>query len=127
MPTEDHPLEYADFEGVIPAGEYGGGTVLVWDRGVYRNLQAEKEASPKSMAQALAEGHAEVWLEGHKLKGGYALIRTGQGQEERWLMVKRKDDEADARRNVTGTEPESVLSGRSLAEIKAEEEKPAEI
>jgi DNA ligase D-like protein (predicted 3'-phosphoesterase) len=118
LPTEDHPLEYADFEGVIPAGEYGAGTVLVWDSGPYRNLQAEKEEGAKSMAQALEEGHVEVWLEGHKLKGGYALIRTDQGQEKRWLLVKMKDDQADAHRNLTSTEPESVLSGRTLAEIK---------
>ncbi|HEX6386543.1 MAG TPA: DNA polymerase ligase N-terminal domain-containing protein [Anaerolineae bacterium] len=121
LPTEDHPLEYADFEGVIPEGEYGAGPVLVWDSGPYRNLRAEKEDDGASMEQALKEGKVEVWLEGQKLRGGYALIRTGQGDEERWLLIKMADDEADARRNPTSTQPESVLSDRTLEEIAEEE------
>jgi DNA ligase D-like protein (predicted 3'-phosphoesterase) len=120
MPTEDHPLDYADFEGVIPEGEYGGGTVLVWDRGPYRNLRAEKEDESPSMSKSLEEGKAEVWLEGEKLTGGYALIRTG-GDDERWLLIKMDDEEADARRNPTSTEPLSVLSGRTLEEIAEDE------
>ncbi|MBU0496175.1 MAG: DNA ligase [Chloroflexi bacterium] len=123
VPTEDHPLEYADFEGVIPAGEYGAGPVLVWDTGPYRNLRAEKAGAPAvSMAQAIAEGKVEVRLEGYKLKGGYALIRTGKGDDARWLLIKMRDDEADARRNPTSTAPQSVLTGRTLEEIAAEGE-----
>lgn len=118
MPTEDHPLEYADFEGVIPEGEYGGGTVLVWDTGTFRNLKEEDEAS---MEKALQDGHATFWLEGKKLKGGYALTRTGKGKDARWLLVKMKDEEADARRNPVSTEPDSVLSGRSIEEIARKE------
>ena len=68
VPTEDHPLAYAGFEGVIPEGEYGGGTVLVWDTGVYRNL-TEKKGEAIPMGQAVAHGHVKVWLEGRKLKG----------------------------------------------------------
>ena len=119
MPTEDHPLEYADFEGVIPEDEYGGGTVIVWDTGTYRNLQAEKEA-PVSMAQALQDGHVEVWLEGRKLRGGYALIRTDFRGEESWLLVKMKDEAAEEGRDVTQDEPDSALSGRSLDEVAEE-------
>jgi DNA ligase D-like protein (predicted 3'-phosphoesterase) len=119
VPTEDHPLEYAQFEGLIPEGEYGAGAVLVWDTGSYRNLSAEKE-DPVSMEEALQRGHVEVWLEGKKLRGGYALVRTGGG--ERWLLIKMKDAEADARRNPVSTEPDSVLSGRSLEEIRREGE-----
>ncbi len=74
VPTEDHPLEYADFEGTIPAGEYGAGTVLVWDTGPYRNL-TEKKGEAIPLGQAVAHGHVKVWLEGKKLKGGYALTR----------------------------------------------------
>ena len=118
--TEDHPLEYATFEGVIPEGEYGAGTVLVWDIGTYRNLRAEKEDDGASMEQALAEGKVEVWLEGKKLRGGYALIRTDKSDDERWLLVKMADDEADPRRDPISSQPESVLSGRSLEEIAAE-------
>jgi DNA ligase D-like protein (predicted 3'-phosphoesterase) len=121
MPTEDHPLEYAGFEGVIPEGEYGGGTVLVWDRGTYRNLRAEKEEDPASMERSLAEGHVEVWLEGKKLRGGYGLIRTGKGDDARWLLIKMKDEEADAGRDVTSSAPRSVLSGRTLEEVAAGE------
>lgn len=119
VPTEDHPLSYADFEGVIPEGQYGAGTVLVWDRGPYRNLMAEKE-EPMTMTESLEAGHVEVWLEGEKLRGGYALIRMS-GSEERWLLIKMGDDEADARRNPVSTEPNSVLSGRSLDDVREEE------
>jgi DNA ligase D-like protein (predicted 3'-phosphoesterase) len=122
MPTEDHPLEYADFEGVIPEDEYGGGTVMVWDTGPYRNLRAEKEKDGASMTEALEDGKLEVWLEGEKLTGGYALIRTGHGDDARWLLIKMDDDEADARRKPVSTEPDSVLSGRSLEEIAQEAE-----
>ena len=70
MPTEDHPLDYADFEGVIPEGEYGAGTVLVWDTGPYRNLRFEKKDDGRSMAESHKDGKIEVWLEGRKIKGG---------------------------------------------------------
>jgi DNA ligase D-like protein (predicted 3'-phosphoesterase) len=118
VPTEDHPLEYGDFEGVIPEGEYGAGTVMVWDTGPYRNLRGEKKGDGASMKKSLEDGKVEVWLEGKKIQGGYALIRTGDG---RWLLIKKKDEAADARRNPTNTEPKSVLSGRTLDEIAAEE------
>jgi DNA ligase D-like protein (predicted 3'-phosphoesterase) len=121
MPTEDHPLEYADFEGVIPEDEYGGGTVLLWDRGPYRNLRAAKDDDGASMAESLADGKIEVWLEGSKIRGGYALVRTGGGDDERWLLIKMDDEEADARRKPTSTEPESVASGRDLEEVAEEE------
>ena len=90
VPTEDHPLAYAGFEGVIPAGEYGGGTVLVWDTGIYRNL-TEKKGEAIPMGQGLAHGHVKVWLEGRKLKGGYALTRFKTGKDESWLLVKADD------------------------------------
>ena len=117
VPTEDHPLEYAEFEGVIPEGNYGAGKVLVWDRGSYRNLRAEKEDDGLSMEASLEDGKLEVWLEGQKLKGGWALIRMDIRDDERWLLIKMDDDEADARRNPTSTEPESVISGRTIEEI----------
>jgi DNA ligase D-like protein (predicted 3'-phosphoesterase) len=120
LPTEDHPLEYADFEGVIPEDQYGGGTVMVWDRGPYHNLKDDK-----SVAEAYDDGELTVYLEGEKLQGGYALIRTGSGEDARWLLIKMDDDAADARRNPTSTEPDSVISGRTLEEI-AEEEKEEE-
>lgn len=115
--TEDHPLDYIDFEGVIPEGEYGAGTVLVWDTGTYRNLRAAKGSNSVGMENALDEGLIEVWLDGEKLRGGYALKRTDDGKPPHWLAIKMKDDAADARRNPVSSKPESVLSGRDLVDI----------
>ncbi len=117
MPTEDHPLEYADFEGTIPKGEYGGGTVLIWDRGYYRNLGEDCE-DLKPVSQQIEEGHVTIWLEGQKLRGGYALIRTGKGEKARWLLIKMNDEEAYSERNPTVTEPNSVKTGQSLEGIR---------
>lgn len=117
--TEDHPRDHADFEGTIPEDEYGGGTVIVWDAGSYRNLKVDDGGrEEKSMAQCVEDGHLTVWLEGEKLRGRYALTRfRTDDDQENWLLVKMDDDAADARRNPTSTEPESVLSGRTLADI----------
>ena len=116
MPTEDHPLEYGDFEGVIPEGEYGAGPVIVWDTGTYRNL-TERDGEEIPLEQALEDGHAVVWLEGKKLRGGWALQRIGGGDRERWLLVKRKDEGADARRKPTKSQPESVLTGKTIQDL----------
>lgn len=120
IPTEDHPLDYADFEGVIPEDQYGGGTVLMWDRGAYENI-TEKDDEVVPMSKALDQGHALFWLHGKKLTGGYALQRTDKGKDAQWLLVKMDDDEADARRNPVSTEPKSVRSGRTIEEIAEDE------
>ena len=117
--TEDHPLDYIDFEGIIPEGEYGAGTVLVWDTGQYRNLRADKDA-PMDMSTCLDDGLIEIWLEGDKLSGGYALKRFRDGDKPQWLLIKMDDDEADARRRPTSTQPDSVKTGRRLGEIGEE-------
>ncbi len=124
VPVEDHPLSYIDFEGVIPEGKYGAGTVMVWDRGTYRNLK-EEGGEEVPVEESIERGHVTVWLEGEKLRGGYALIRTGRGGEARWLLIKMRDGEADARRNPVSTEPDSVLTGRSMEEIAEEAKKEA--
>jgi DNA ligase D-like protein (predicted 3'-phosphoesterase) len=120
MAVEDHPLDYGGFEGVIPEGQYGAGSVIVWDAGPYRNL-TERDGEELPIDDALRSGHALVELQGEKLRGGYALIRTGGGGRERWLLVKARDDAADARRNPVSTEPESVLSGRTVEQVAEEE------
>ncbi len=125
IPTEDHPLDYADFEGVIPEDEYGGGVVLVWDAGPYENLKHDDGGDPVPLEDQLEDGHLTVWLHGEKIKGGIALTRIApgddeQGDDERWLLVKMDDEGADARRNPVSTEPASVLSGRTLDEIEEE-------
>lgn len=121
VPTEDHPLDYADFEGVIPEDEYGAGTVIVWDAGTWENLKADDEGESVPLSRQLADGHATFRLNGEKISGGYALTRIATGDDERWLLVKMDDEEADARRNPTSTEPESVKSGRTLKEVREEE------
>jgi len=116
--TEDHPLSYADFEGIIPEDQYGGGTVIVWDAGPYKNIKKDKDGKAMSIEDALRQGTVEVWLEGKKLRGGYALIHTKMGgNKKNWILVKMKDDEADARRNPTSTEPKSVLSGKTIKQM----------
>lgn len=115
--TEDHPLDYAEFEGLIPKGEYGGGTVIVWDTGVYLNI-TYKNDEPMPMAEAVEHGHVVVWLEGEKLRGGFALSRMSDGAD--WLLVKKNDDGADRRRKPAKTQLESVLSGRTNKDLEAE-------
>jgi DNA ligase D-like protein (predicted 3'-phosphoesterase) len=116
MEVEDHSLDYADFEGLIGPG-YGEGTVIVWDTGTYENLSEDE-----TMAEALERGSARVWLHGEKLRGGYTLRRTSGGPKPKWLLMKRRDEEADARRNPVSTQPRSVLSGRTIEEVAAEHE-----
>lgn len=116
VPTEDHPLEYVEFEGEIPQGEYGAGPVIVWDRGTYENI-TEKEGEVTPIGKALAEGHLSIRLHGKKLRGGFALQRIGKGRKARWLLVKIGDRTADARRKPVVTQPESVLSGRPTKDV----------
>ncbi|MDV2480745.1 DNA ligase [Methanoculleus sp. Wushi-C6] len=118
VPTEDHPLGYAEFEGVIPEGSYGAGTVLVWDRGTYRNL-TEQGGQEIGIAEGLRRGHISFRLEGEKIGGGYALTRFRTGKGEAWLLVKKADAEADPGRDPVAAEPRSVVSGRTLAEVAA--------
>lgn len=86
--TEDHPLAYADFEGEIPEGEYGAGTVEIWDKGNFENLRLEKEKI--SMQGSWKDGKIEIKLNGNKLSGNYALIQTEREQGKHWLIFKMK-------------------------------------
>jgi DNA ligase D-like protein (predicted 3'-phosphoesterase) len=121
MPTEDHPLDYAGFEGVIPEEQYGAGPVIVWDTGTYRNL-TEEDGREVPVEEAIKGGHVKVWLEGKKLRGGWSFRRTriGGGGRTKWLLLKVKDQEADARRNPVSSRPESVLTGRTIEDVAAE-------
>lgn len=122
IPTEDHPLEYGSFEGTIPEDQYGGGTVMIWDRGEFTNLKKNEEGKDISLEDSYDMGIVEVNLKGEKIYGGYALIKMKSGNMKgNWLLTKMKDDRADARRNPVSTEPDSVASGRSLKEIAEEE------
>jgi bifunctional non-homologous end joining protein LigD len=112
--VEDHPIEYNSFEGTIPQGEYGGGTVLIWDRGRWI-----PEGDPH---KAYAKGHLDFVLEGKKLRGRWHLVRMrgrDRDRHENWLLIKGRDDEARSGRggDILAEEPLSVASGRSMDEI----------
>lgn len=110
--VEDHPLEYANFEGVIPQGEYGGGTVIIWDRGVWKPI-----GDPQ---QGYRDGKLKFELRGKKLRGGWMLVRMPRRERaENWLLMKERDDEARpvSEYDVTAEEPDSVASGLSLDEV----------
>jgi bifunctional non-homologous end joining protein LigD len=112
MQVEDHPAEYGGFEGVIPEGEYGGGTVMVWDRGTWTPEVPDVNA-------ALEKGDLKFTLHGAKLKGSWVLVRTrgfGGSKRASWLLIKHRDRFASAK-DITVEEPRSALTHRSLAEI----------
>lgn len=117
-PTEDHPLEYADFEGVIPDGEYGAGPVLVWDAGTYRNL-TEDQGETVPVEEAVRRGHLTFRLEGSKLHGGYALTRMRRrGSSQGWLLVKMREEADGDRGDPRRDRPESVRTGRTLEDVE---------
>jgi bifunctional non-homologous end joining protein LigD len=112
MQVEDHPVEYGSFEGVIPEGEYGGGTVMVWDRGTWTPEVPDVNA-------ALEKGDLKFTLHGAKLKGSWVLVRTrgfGGSKRSSWLLIKHRDQFASAK-DVAFSEPRSASSQRLLAEI----------
>lgn len=115
--TEDHPYDYAFFEGVIPQGQYGAGPVMVWDIGTYKNLKEDL-----SIEECLDKGEVVIWLEGEKLKGGYVLIRTHwRNENKNWLLIKMHDEYAKKNYNILTEQPNSALTGRSLSQIEKEE------
>jgi DNA ligase D-like protein (predicted 3'-phosphoesterase) len=123
MRTEDHPLDYLEFEGVIPKGEYGAGPVIVWDRGVYENISEDRQGRKMELTEAIEEGDVKVFLLGEKIRGAYALVRTktdDRGREQ-WLLIKKRGEGADRRRRPTSSQPESVLSGRTIEQVLKEE------
>lgn len=116
VPTEDHPYDYAFFEGVIPQGQYGGGTVMVWDIGSYTNIK-EKNGTIVPMNTCYKNGTIEVELRGKKLHGKYALVRMDKSNDKSWLLIKMRDAYAHRKiKNVT----KSALSGRTMKQISSE-------
>jgi DNA ligase D-like protein (predicted 3'-phosphoesterase) len=115
MPTEDHPLEYENFEGVIPEGEYGAGEVIVWDTGTYDNHSRDRDGHELSVADAIDHGHVSFVLHGKKLRGGYALTKMRRGGREAWLLVKKADTFAGG--DPVKTSPESVKSGKTVDQL----------
>jgi len=117
MQTEDHPVEYAKFEGSIPAGQYGAGTVMLWDRGTWQPEDGDVDSS-------LQEGEIKFTLQGKKLHGSWVLVRTrGLGKNparSAWLLIKHRDQYASSK-DVTQEEPRSIATGRLLADIARDE------
>jgi bifunctional non-homologous end joining protein LigD len=117
MQTEDHPIGYSDFEGVIPAGEYGAGTVMLWDRGTWQPDSTDVDTS-------LQQGEIKCTLQGKKLQGSWVLVRTrGFGKNaprSAWLLIKHRDQYASTK-DVTQEDPRSVASRRLLADIARDE------
>jgi bifunctional non-homologous end joining protein LigD len=115
MPTEDHPIEYAKFEGIIPEGEYGGGTVMIWDAGTWIPESPDVDA-------ALKKGDLKFTLEGRKLHGSWVLvrIRAREGGRPPWLLIKHRDEFA-SKVDIAEEEPRSIVSKRILAEIARDE------
>lgn len=119
MQVEDHPLEYGDFEGTIPQGQYGGGTVMLWDKGVWEPI-----GDPK---QGYSDGRLKFTLRGEKLQGTWMLVRKGgrkSGAGERhWFLFKERDEFSRPGSSVTEEMPLSVATGRDLREIAAQSER----
>ena len=128
MRTEDHPLEYLEWEGVIQEGSYGAGPMIVWDRGVFQNISETRKGEPMELDEAIEKGDVKIFMLGEKIKGAYALVRTGRlpGDREQWLLIKKRDEGADARRKPTSSQPESVLSGRTIEQVLEEEAEPGQ-
>ncbi|OOQ61361.1 DNA ligase D [Mucilaginibacter pedocola] len=118
MMVEDHPYDYRLFEGLIPKGEYGGGTVIVWDEGTYEPIEEVKgkKAQEKHLLKQLKEGSLKIKLHGEKLEGEYALVKTHGMGENGWLLIKHKDDFASTK-DIT-KQDKSVLSGKTIASME---------
>ncbi|WP_316737463.1 DNA ligase D [Pedobacter aquatilis] len=118
MMVEDHPFDYRNFEGIIPKGEYGGGTVIVWDEGTYEPIEEikGKKAQEKHLLKQLKEGSLKVNLNGKKLKGEFALVKTNGMGENGWLLIKHKDDYASVK-DIT-KEDKSVISGKDIESME---------
>src|SRR4051812_6671817 len=121
MEVEDHPIAYNTFEGTIPAGQYGGGTVMLWDRGTYGAAGAAEGGDEDTLRAGYEAGKLDFVMQGERLRGGFTLVRTrGRGgSKPQWLLVKRDDEFATPGEEVTADETTSIATGRTMDEITA--------
>jgi bifunctional non-homologous end joining protein LigD len=121
MEVEDHPIEYNKFEGTIPQGEYGGGTVMLWDRGTYRYGGTDTDDPIEGLRRGYAKGDFKFVLDGKRLKGSWVLVRTRRGDPTRaqWLLIKHRDEAALEGADVVADFDTSVATGRTMEEIAA--------
>jgi DNA ligase D-like protein (predicted 3'-phosphoesterase) len=117
VPTEDHPIDYENFEGVIPPGEYGAGPVIVWDTGTYANRTEDSSGRVVPVSQAIRNGHLSFDLHGKKLRGGYSLTRIRGGRQPGWLLVKKADEFADRGSDPEHDLPKSVKTGKDIDQV----------
>ena len=117
MEVEDHPISYNTFEGTIPAGQYGGGTVMLWDRGTY---EAADDGGVEALRAGYAKGKLDIVMHGERLTGGFTLVRTrGDGERAQWLLIKRSGEGARRDAELTEEEQTSVVTGRTMEQITA--------
>jgi bifunctional non-homologous end joining protein LigD len=115
MEVEDHPIEYNTFEGTIPKGEYGGGTVMLWDRGTY---EPEGGGGAEALRDGYERGDLKIVMHGKRMKGGWVLVRMRrEGGRAQWLLIKHRDELADPDYDVVEEAVTSVASGRTMEEI----------
>ncbi len=120
MEVEDHPLAYGHFEGTIPEGEYGGGTVMLWDRGTYRPESPVRGEDPQEQLRAAYDkGDLKIFLKGERLQGGFVLVRMKRPGRPQWLLIKHRDDFAEPGSDIVKAEKRSVKTGRTMEEIAA--------
>src|SRR5689334_5043953 len=116
MEVEDHPIEYNTFEGTIPKGEYGGGTVMLWDRGTY---EAESGGGVEALREGYERGDLKIVLHGKRLNGGWVLVRMKRPGRPQWLLIKHRDEFASTKHDVVEETTTSVATGRTMEEISA--------
>jgi bifunctional non-homologous end joining protein LigD len=114
MEVEDHPISYNTFEGTIPSGEYGGGTVMLWDRGTY---EPEDGGGVESLRRGYEKGDLKIVLHGKRLQGGWVLVRMKRPGRPQWLLIKHRDEHADPDRDITAEAVTSVVTKRSMEQI----------
>src|ERR1700733_4295578 len=116
--VEDHPIEYGDFEGVIPRDNYGAGEVILWDRGVYKVVDPPNGDA----AECVRKGKLDIEMHGFKMRGAYTLVRTnlkdGRGKQENWLLIKKRDEFANEHDDLVEAHPRSILSGLTIEEMR---------
>ncbi|MEO8228065.1 MAG: DNA polymerase ligase N-terminal domain-containing protein [Gemmatimonadota bacterium] len=125
MQVEDHPVEYNTFEGSIPQGEYGGGTVMLWDRGTYTSPGDDPDPED-ALRRAYEKGDFKFELKGHRLHGSWVLVRTRRGDERRpqWLLIKHRDEHAVPGSDAVAEYDTSVTTGRTMDEIAEQTSRP---
>jgi bifunctional non-homologous end joining protein LigD len=121
MEVEDHPIEYNKFEGTIPQGEYGGGTVMLWDRGTYTYGGGDDVDPLEALRHGYAKGDFKFELRGKRLHGSWVLVRTRRGDPRRaqWLLIKHRDEAAEPGSDVVEEYQTSVATGRTMDQIAA--------